>query len=116
MSQATKTIVVFTVTGDQGSSVARYLIKDGGYKVVGITRNSGSEAARGESCFLFSLFTVSVQLLSSSSPLGQICPADYTALAEIGVELVKGDLSDPSTYKDALKGAYGAFVNADCEF
>ena len=43
-----KTIVVFTVTGDQGSSVARYLINDGNFNVIGITRNPDSEAAKGE--------------------------------------------------------------------
>jgi uncharacterized protein YbjT (DUF2867 family) len=44
-----KKIVVFTVTGDQGGSVARYLIKDGGYEVVGIVRDPSSEKAKGES-------------------------------------------------------------------
>jgi len=44
-----KKIVVFTVTGDQGGSVARYLIKDGGYEVVGIVRDPSSDKAKGES-------------------------------------------------------------------
>jgi uncharacterized protein YbjT (DUF2867 family) len=41
-----KKFVVFTVTGDQGSSVAKYLVKEG-YKVVGLTRNPDSDKAKG---------------------------------------------------------------------
>jgi hypothetical protein len=36
------------------------------------------------------------------------------AVAELGVEVVKADLDNPSTYASALEGAYGAYVNADC--
>ena len=32
-------IIVFTATGDQGGSVCKYLMEDGGFEVVGITRN-----------------------------------------------------------------------------
>lgn len=42
-----KKIVVFTVTGDQGGSVARYLLKDGGYEVVGVVRDPSSDKSKG---------------------------------------------------------------------
>ena len=32
-----------------------------------------------------------------------------------GVKMVKGDMEDVSSYSSYLEGAYGAFVNADCE-
>lgn len=41
-----KKIVVFTVTGDQGGSVARYLLKDGGYEVVGVVRDPSSDKSK----------------------------------------------------------------------
>ena len=45
-SYAKKVIVVFTATGDQGRSTCRSLLQDGGYEVVGITRNLDSENAK----------------------------------------------------------------------
>jgi hypothetical protein len=45
---APKKFVVFTATGDQGSSVCRSLLKEG-YHVVGLTRNPESEGAKGMS-------------------------------------------------------------------
>ncbi|WVQ98913.1 hypothetical protein IAU59_006044 [Kwoniella sp. CBS 9459] len=79
-NNANKTIVVFAATGAQGGSVVDSLL-EGGYKVVGLTRNVDGDAA--------------------------------SALKSKGVQVAKADLADPSSYKDALKGAYGAFVNAD---
>lgn len=34
--------------------------------------------------------------------------------AALGVKLVKGDLDRPASYADGLKGAYGAFIVANC--
>ncbi|WVW82856.1 hypothetical protein I302_104868 [Kwoniella bestiolae CBS 10118] len=76
-----KKFVVFTATGDQGESVCRYLLKDGQWDVIGITRNVSSEGAK--------------------------------ELDKLGVRVVQGDMEDPSSYARYLKGAYGAFVNAD---
>jgi uncharacterized protein YbjT (DUF2867 family) len=42
-----KTVVVFTATGEQGGSVARSLLEDG-WKVIALTRNFESAAAKGE--------------------------------------------------------------------
>lgn len=42
-------IVVFGATGKQGSSVARSLVADKNYTVLGITRNPDSAAANGMS-------------------------------------------------------------------
>ncbi|WVR05369.1 hypothetical protein IAU60_002383 [Kwoniella sp. DSM 27419] len=36
-----------------------------------------------------------------------------SGLKSKGVEVARADLADPSSYKATLKGAYGAFVNAD---
>ncbi|WWC64916.1 uncharacterized protein I303_107530 [Kwoniella dejecticola CBS 10117] len=76
-------VVIFTVTGDQGSSVAKYLLDDvdAKHRVLGIVRNPTSEKAQ--------------------------------TLASLGVELIKGDLSDPSSYADKLDGVDAAYVNAD---
>lgn len=41
--------------------------------------------------------------------------AEQSALKELGVELVKGDMTQPESYASALEGADGAFVNADCK-
>lgn len=37
------------------------------------------------------------------------------AIAALGVKLVKGDLDDPKSYAEGLKGSYGAFIVANCE-
>jgi rhodanese-related sulfurtransferase len=54
MSSAQK-IVVFTATGEQGSSVCKYLVKEG-YHVVGLTRNPESEKAKGNPTTLLDLY------------------------------------------------------------
>lgn len=41
-----KTVVVFTATGAQGGSVARY-IREAGWTVIGVTRNPDSDSAKG---------------------------------------------------------------------
>ncbi|ORX39408.1 hypothetical protein BD324DRAFT_619602 [Kockovaella imperatae] len=41
-----KKIFVFTATGDQGSSVAKYLAKTGQYEIWGLTRNTESDKAK----------------------------------------------------------------------
>ncbi|AAW41646.1 hypothetical protein CNBB1140 [Cryptococcus deneoformans B-3501A] len=80
LSNASKSIVVFTATGKQGSSVARTL-SDAGYKIIALTRNPDSASAQ--------------------------------RLKAKGYQVVKADLNDPQSYKEALEGAYGAFVNTD---
>lgn len=37
------------------------------------------------------------------------------ALKAKGYEVARADNTDPESYKSALQGAYGAFVNTDCE-
>jgi nucleoside-diphosphate-sugar epimerase len=46
-----KKFVVFAATGDQGSSVCKFLVKEG-YHVVGITRNPDGEKAKCKRAFL----------------------------------------------------------------
>ncbi|WVQ78563.1 hypothetical protein IAT38_000649 [Cryptococcus sp. DSM 104549] len=77
---SSKTIVVFTATGAQGSSVASAL-SEAGYKIRGLTRDVNGKSAAG--------------------------------LKEKGYEVARADLADAESYKPALKGAYGAFVNTD---
>ncbi|BEJ07042.1 hypothetical protein CcaverHIS641_0403110 [Cutaneotrichosporon cavernicola] len=36
-------------------------------------------------------------------------------MEKLGVNLIKGDLGDASSYADALKGAAGVFLNVNCE-
>lgn len=40
-------IAVTGATGAQGGSVVRFLLKDGGFQVRALTRNVGSDAAKG---------------------------------------------------------------------
>ncbi|KIR28789.1 hypothetical protein I307_03044 [Cryptococcus deuterogattii 99/473] len=79
-SNTDKKIVIFTATGSQGNSVARYL-SDAGYKIVALTRDTESKGAK--------------------------------ALKAKGYEVARADNTDPESYKPALQGAYGAFVNTD---
>lgn len=46
---APKRIVVFGITGQQGGSVAKYLLEDNQYQVVGITRNTESAKCQSAS-------------------------------------------------------------------
>lgn len=36
-------------------------------------------------------------------------------MAQQGVTLIEGDLDNPSSYEQGLKGTYSVFINADCE-
>ncbi|CAK9787085.1 NAD(P)-binding protein [Cutaneotrichosporon oleaginosum] len=78
-----KKIVIFGVTGVQGSSVARALLTDTHtkFKVWGVTRNPASRSSQ--------------------------------ELDKLGVQLVKGDLEDAQSYADALKDADGVFLNVN---
>jgi uncharacterized protein YbjT (DUF2867 family) len=96
-----KKFVVFTATGDQGSSVCRYLVKDG-YHVIGLTRNPESAKAKGKPTRINRLVMSVADTIS--------------ALSEIGVHMSKADLDDPASYAAALEGVYGAYVNADCMY
>ncbi|WOO82133.1 NmrA-like family domain-containing protein 1 [Vanrija pseudolonga] len=80
---ASRKIVVFGVTGVQGTSVAKALLADTQHKwhVVGITRNPASRSSK--------------------------------AVAALGVTLAQGDLDDPASYAPAMSGAYGTFINAN---
>jgi uncharacterized protein YbjT (DUF2867 family) len=70
-----KLIAVVGATGAQGGSVCKFLLKDGKYKVRGLTRN----------------------------------PDKTKDLAAQGVEVVKADMNDVESLKEALKGCYGVF-------
>lgn len=78
----TKLLVIFGVTGQQGGSVAKYVINDPElsniYKVRGITRDSSKPSAQ--------------------------------ALQQKGVELVNADMTDKESLKRALKGADTVFA------
>lgn len=118
------TIVVFGVTGNQGGSAARALLQDG-FKVVGVTRSTESESAKGGFTSLYLQYPlIQIRFFISSSlpihpsrrhprppdpPTYQLTPA----LAALGVTLHQGDLDAPETYAPALEGAYGAFFNQD---
>lgn len=111
-------VFVFMVTGDQGSSVAKFLLEDG-WSVVGLTRNPDGENAKGEykiGRHRGELQGIEVSLSGMLKVLYLwLTSTDLTALAKAGVELVKGDLASVSSYEPALKGCDGVFVNGDCE-
>ena len=90
-----KSAAVFGATGDQGSSVVDALLADG-WKVTGFTRDPSSSNAKSEHS------TYQHQMLIAE-------------LSDKGVNVVKGDLDDPITYQDALKGQDAVFINADCK-
>ncbi|KLT39591.1 NAD(P)-binding protein [Cutaneotrichosporon oleaginosum] len=76
-------VLIFGVTGQQGGSVAKYLLEDGPekFKLSGLTRNTSSKHAQ--------------------------------ALAAQGVEMIQGDLDDPASYDAALKNADAVFLNTN---
>jgi hypothetical protein len=98
-------IFVFAATGDQGFSTCRYLLEDGGFDVVGLSRNPESEKSKGILPFvLFALLEWS------------LIDGGTAELTNMGVKVVKGDLENVSSYAQHLEGMDGAFINADCEW
>jgi nucleoside-diphosphate-sugar epimerase len=97
---AAKKIVVFTATGEQGTSVCKHLVQEG-YHVVGLTRNPESNSAKGE---------------PEGKPPMHTVWLNPTAISQLGVEMFKASLDDPTSYESALEGLHGAFINADCGF
>ncbi len=97
-------IFVFAATGDQGFSTCQYLLEDGGFDVVGLSRNPESEKSKGILPFvLFALLEWS------------LIDGGTAELTNMGVKVVKGDLENVSSYAQHLEGMDGAFINADCE-
>ncbi|GHP00531.1 NmrA family transcriptional regulator [Reticulibacter mediterranei] len=76
MPHTDKTILVFGATGQQGSAVARQLLKDD-WNVRALVRDPRR--------------------------------AQSEALRQQGVELVQGDLNQPSSLREAMKDVYGIF-------
>jgi uncharacterized protein YbjT (DUF2867 family) len=74
---STKKIFVTGASGQQGGAVARHLLKQPGFTVRALTRDTTKAPAR--------------------------------ALAQVGAELIQGDLDNPASYQHALEGAYGVF-------
>ncbi|TKA68787.1 hypothetical protein B0A49_06279 [Cryomyces minteri] len=72
-------IVIFGVTGTQGSSVARVFLDEPGWKIRGVTRDPSKPASK--------------------------------ALEAKGIEIVRGDLDDPSSLTTAVQGADVIFGN-----
>jgi uncharacterized protein YbjT (DUF2867 family) len=72
-----KIILVTGATGQQGGAVARHLLKQPGFAVRALTRDSAKPAAR--------------------------------SLAQMGAEIVRGDLDDQASLRRALEGAWGVF-------
>jgi uncharacterized protein YbjT (DUF2867 family) len=72
-----KTILVTGATGQQGGAVARHLLKQPGFAVRALTRDSAKPAAR--------------------------------SLAQEGAEIVRGDLDDQASMRQALEDAWGVF-------
>lgn len=99
-------IVVTGATGQQGGSVAKFLLEDGSFKIRGTTRNVESTKAKGI-----------VLRLSPSSPKSAITLLliVYLELAAKGVEVVQADFDDLESLKKAFKGAYGVFGMTDCK-
>ncbi|KAL3478459.1 putative hscarg dehydrogenase [Aspergillus californicus] len=85
MASQTRTVSVFGVTGSQGGSVVRSLLKDkvSNFKVRGITRATASENAR--------------------------------ALQGLGVELAKADGWNQDEVRDAVAGSWAVFVNTNSD-
>ena len=77
-----KLLVIFGATGQQGGSVANFVVSDPElsqqYKVRGVTRDTSKDAAQ--------------------------------ALTQQGLEVVPGDLDDESSVKNALQGAHTVFA------
>ncbi|CAE6542124.1 unnamed protein product [Rhizoctonia solani] len=87
-------VVVCGATGAQGSSVAKHLLDNGGYRVRVLTRNVDSEKAQGKWFMSFGLY---------------IANLTYLAFGKRGAEVVKCDLGDEEQVAAALSGAYAVF-------
>jgi uncharacterized protein YbjT (DUF2867 family) len=72
-----KRIVITGATGQQGGAVVRHVLKQPGFTVRALVRDTAKPAAK--------------------------------ALAQMGAELVPGNLDEPASIKRALEGAYGVF-------
>ncbi|ELR24657.1 NmrAlike family protein [Acanthamoeba castellanii str. Neff] len=83
-----KIITVLGATGNQGGSVVRALLTQGGYHVRAVTRDAGKKAA-------LDLLDLDKQLRGGSG--------------ESRVELVEAQLDDEASLKRAFEGAYGVF-------
>jgi len=77
-----KVLVIFGVTGNQGNSIANFVINDPElskeYKVRGVTRDPSKAAAK--------------------------------ELEKRGIDVVKGDVEDKQSLEQALKGAHTVFA------
>ena len=105
---STKKIVVFPGSGFQGRAVCEALSKEPEYKVVAIVRNLEGAKLSGE--------------CSSGRPRGFMCnclmcvSGGGIALRDLPrVEIVQGEFGDPEGYRKHLEGAYGVYINTDCE-
>lgn len=99
-----KVIAVCGATGQQGGSVVKYLLEDGGFKVRGLTRNADSPKAKGTKSFLNSPFYLRLTLSG----------AFLIELSAQGVEVVQADFDDIENVRKAFSGAYGVFGVTDC--
>ncbi|CUA72038.1 NmrA-like family domain-containing protein 1 [Gallus gallus] [Rhizoctonia solani] len=90
----TPLIAVCGATGAQGSSVAKHLLDNGGYRVRVLTRNVDSEKAQGKWFMSFGLY---------------IANLTWLALGKRGAEVVKCDLGDEEQVASALSGVYAVF-------
>jgi uncharacterized protein YbjT (DUF2867 family) len=96
-----KIIAVIGATGKQGGGAVDALLKDGTFAVRAVTRDAGSDKAKGRS------------IGHHSVSLTQI-PFARSALTQRGVEVVSGDLNDINSLIKAFTGAYGVFGVTDC--
>lgn len=51
-------IVVTGATGAQGGSVVKFLLEDGGFRIRGVTRNTQSEKAQGQTSVCLHFLTL----------------------------------------------------------
>ena len=97
-----KRIFVFASTGDQGKSVC-FTLARAGYQVTGLTRNTEGRVAKGES-------------IAPGAGHAQDEDSQWSPeLDQAGVNMVKGDLDNPESYKRYLKDQDAVYLNADGE-
>jgi len=97
-----KIIAVVGATGRQGGGMIDVLLKDGTFAVRAITRDTGSDKAKGKSTTHQRASIIYPNFISRP------------ALAGRGAEVVAGDLNDTNSLTRAFTGVYGVFGITDC--
>lgn len=99
-------VLVLDATGDEGFSVCKSMLKDGGFHIWGLVPNADTPVARGE-------------LSLQKGPVRLEADGGCTIMVELDrlqVRIVEGELNRPDTFQSQLTGMDGIFIPSDSKF